>query len=335
MKSLRFLILLSLILAACNASSDDCARSDIFCVGLVTAYGRVDDHGLNQSAWEAVSQALADGFMEKADSIETIDARDRAKNIRAFAEADYDLIVTVGYSIGEDTRLAADDWPDTHFIGVDQPQTESRPNLTTIIFPEDEGGFLAGVIAANVTKTNRVAAVCEEQSIPEMWRACEGFRAGVKYASPGVLPRVVFHPGHNPDDWFNDPDWGAEQARIDARIGVDVLYAAGGNTAFGALEAAMEEGLYVIGADEDMVYQVKAPDQVIASVVKDVRSILLALVLAASQEQLPGGEFSGMYALAEGPDYARLIPPSVQGRIGQIQRGLADGSIQSGIPREP
>lgn len=335
MKSLRFLILLSLILTACNASSDDCARSDIFCVGLVTAYGKVDDHGLNQSAWEGVTQALAEGVVHKADFIETIDSRDRAKNIATFAGTDYDLIVTVGYAMGEDTRLAADDWPDTRFLGVDQPQTESRPNLATVIFPEDKGGFLAGALAAMVTKTGRVAALCEVETIPEMWRACEGFRAGLKYISPDLRPRIVYHPDHNPDDWFNDPAWGEEQALINARIGMDVLYAAGGNTALGALEAATAKGMYVIGADEDLYYQVKAADFVAGSAIKDARGIVHALVLAAATGQFTGGEFGGEYALAEAPSLARLIPPSVRERIEQVRIGLSDGSIQTGVTREP
>lgn len=329
------ILLLAISLTACSLPSNDCTSADVFCVGLVTAYGKVDDHGLNQFAWEGVSQAMADGFVDQADFIETIDSRDRAKNILTFAEAGYDLIITVGYGIGEDTHLAADEWPDIRFLGVDQPQIESRPNLTTVTFPEDQGGFLAGVIAANATKTGRVSAVCEVEDIPEMWRACEGFRAGVNYASADVLPRVVFHPDHNPDDWFNDPEWGAEQANINARIGMDVLFAAGGNTALGALDAAAQAGLYVIGADEDMYYQVKESQQVIGSVVKDAKGIVYTIVAAAAQGQLQGGEFGGTYTLVFSETLARLIPPSVQGRIEEIQRGLADGSIQTGVSREP
>lgn len=327
---------LVVLLSACSLpTAADCAQADVFCVGLVTAYGKVDDHGLNQSAWEGVTQAVEEGVVDQFEVIETADSRDRFKNIATFADAGYDLIVTVGYAIGEDTRLAADEWPDTRFLGVDQPQTESRQNLSLIVFPEDQGGFLAGALAALASQTGRVAAVCEEQAIPEMWRACEGFRAGVKAVAPDVLPRVVFHPGHSPDSWFNDPEWGAEQALINARIGMDVLFAAGGNTALGALDAAAAEGIYVIGADEDMFYQVKDSDFVIASVVKDARGIVHAFVLAAKLGQLSGGEFEGDYALARGPNLARLIPHSVQGRIDQIQRDLANGSVQTGVPREP
>jgi len=73
------------LLAACNIPiASDCARPDVFCVGLVTAYGKVDDHGMNQSTWEGVQQAQAAGLIQQADAIETIDARDRDKNVRTF-----------------------------------------------------------------------------------------------------------------------------------------------------------------------------------------------------------------------------------------------------------
>ena len=166
LKFLSALSVLAFLLAACNLPSADCARPEVFCVGLVTAYGKVDDHGLNQSAWEGVQQALSEGLIDRADFIETIDARDRAKNIHTFLDDGYDLIVTVGISMDEDTRLAADEWPDRRFIGVDQPQEEPRPNLAGLVFPEDQGGFLAGALAALTTQTGKVAALCEVESHP-------------------------------------------------------------------------------------------------------------------------------------------------------------------------
>jgi basic membrane protein A len=334
----RFVSITSIVLillSACSLPSGDCARADVFCVGLVTAYGTVDDHGLNQSAWEGVQQALNEKHVTRADFIETIDSRDRAKNIATFAEAGYDLIVTVGFAIGEDTRLAADQWPDTRFLGVDQPRQESRPNLAVITFPEDQGGFLAGALAGAVAQGGHVAALCEVETIPEMWRYCEGFRAGLQYVAPQVRARITYHPDHNPDDWFNDPAWGQDQARINLGIGMEVLFAAGGNTALGALEAASDGGMYVIGADEDLYYQVKTPEKVVNSVVKDVKTIVHTLVAAASQGQFVPGEFGGAYTLAGYHSLDTLIPPGVQARIEQIRAGLADGSIVTGVSRTP
>lgn len=336
MKITRLFSLLCLVLAACNLpSKTDCARPDVFCVGLVTAYGQVDDHGLNQSAWEGVQRALNDRLINQADVIETVDARDRAKNIAVFADAGYDLIVTVGFSIGGDTRLAADHWPATRFIGVDQPQTDPRPNLTGLVFPEDQGGFLAGALAAQVTQTQKVAAVCEEETIPEIWRYCEGFRAGVRYISATMQPRVIYHPSHNPDDWFNDAAWGQEQAASVANYGADILFAAGGSTALGALQAAAASGIYVIGADEDMFYQVDASDFVLSSTVKQAGAGVYELTRQAKTGSIPGGDYVGEFALGPYHSLGRLVLPTVRERLAFIQRGLADGSIQTGIPPKP
>jgi len=329
------LLLLSLLLAACNLSANDCARPDVFCVGLVTAYGKVDDHGLNQSAWEGVQKALADGLIAKADVIETVDARDRAKNIATFADAGYDIIVTVGFAMSEPTRLAADEWPGAAFIGVDQPQEESRPNLAGLTFPEDQGGFLAGALAAQVTRTKKIAAACEQEAIPEMWRYCEGFRAGVRYITADIRPRVIYHPDHSPDEWFNDPAWGEKQVQSFIRNGVDVAFAAGGETARGALQAAAANGIYVIGADEDMYYQVEPADFVLSSAVKQADVGVYELIRLAVTGQLPAGDFVGQYALGPARELERLIQPAVRERLEALRRGLADGSIQTGVPLNP
>jgi basic membrane protein A len=330
-------LLLALLLAACNLPSNqtDCARPEVICVGLVTAYGKVDDHGLNQSAWEGVQQALNEGLVHKADAIETIDARDRGKNIATLADAGYDILVTVSFAMGEDTRLAADEWPAALFIGVDQPQEEFIPNLTGLTFPEDQGGFLAGVLAAEATQTKRIGALCEAEIIPEMWRSCEGFRAGVYYVNPDLTPRVVYHSDHNPDDWFNDPDWGAGQISAMQNFGADILFAAGGSTALGALQTASERGIHVIGADEDLFYQVEQQDFVLSSVVKQAGEGVYELIRLAVEGKFPAGEFVGKYALASFHSLERLVLPSVRPRLEMVQRGLADGSIQTGVPREP
>ena len=332
---LSILLIFSVLLAACNLSTTDCARPEIFCVGLVTDYGKVDDHGLNQSAWEGVQQALEEGLIDQADFIETIDARDRAKNIRTFLNSGYDLIITVGYSIGEETRSAADEWADRLFIGVDQPQTESRPNLTTLVFPEDQGGFLMGALAALTTGTGKVAALCELESIPSMWRYCEGFRVGARFIDPDMRARVLYKSESATSELFNDPAWGKEQALFMLEGGVDIIFAAGGETARGALETAAARGIYVIGADEDMYHQLENMDQVISSAVKNAVAGVHALIRLAVTGQFPGGETRGEYIPGPYHSLERQVPPTIRERIEQIRISLADGSIQTGVPTEP
>lgn len=336
--SCAFALLLGLSLAACNlpfVSSLDCKRPDVFCVGLVTADGKVDDHGLNQSAWEGVRQALDEGLIDNADFIETIDARDRAKNIQVFLLDGYDLIVTVGISMEDDTRLAADEWPDRQFVGVDQPQEEAVPNLAGLVFPEDQGGFLAGALAALATQTGKVAALCEVESLPSMWRYCEGFRAGVRHANPDMRARVLYKDEGGTGELFNDPDWGGKQALFFLDSGVDILFAAGGETARAALDFAAARSVYVIGADEDLYYQLEHADFVLSSAVKEAGMGVYGLIKLALVGQFPIGETRGQYALGPYHSLERQILPTVRDRLEQIRLGLADGSIQTGVPPEP
>ena len=87
-------------------ASDDCSSPDLFCVGLVTDVGEIDDKSFNQSAWEGVERA-AEELGAQVDYIETGDAKDYDANIGLFAQNGYDVIVTVGFALGEATAIAA------------------------------------------------------------------------------------------------------------------------------------------------------------------------------------------------------------------------------------
>ena len=92
------------------AAEADCASADVFCVGLVTDVGEIDDKSFNQSAWEGVQKAGTD-LGAKVEYIETGDAKDYATNIELFANNSYDVIVTVGFALTEATAQAAATYP--------------------------------------------------------------------------------------------------------------------------------------------------------------------------------------------------------------------------------
>ena len=122
-------------------------------IGLVTDVGRVNDRSFNQSAWEGVKQAGTALGLTEGDGfkyIETQDAKEYADNIQQFVDAGYNVIVTVGFALGEATAKAAAENPDIYFIGVDQFQGDALPNLTGLVFHEDQAGFLAGALAAQL-----------------------------------------------------------------------------------------------------------------------------------------------------------------------------------------
>ncbi|MBN1580893.1 MAG: BMP family ABC transporter substrate-binding protein, partial [Anaerolineae bacterium] len=212
---MRKIVILSLILvmllfplAACTGSKEpDCSKDDVFCVGLVTDVGKVDDKSFNQSAWEGVQKAEKElGAIIKY--IETTDSKDYAKNIAQFGDASYDVIVTVGFGMAEATAIAGPQYPNVKFIGVDQFQEAIVDNVVGLNFPEDQSGFLAGALAAMMTKSGKIGAVLGTDAVPPVWRFGEGYRAGAQYVNPDIEVNVVYHNDVGFDKTFTDPEWG-------------------------------------------------------------------------------------------------------------------------------
>src|SRR5690349_12383161 len=141
--------------AAAATTAPAAAGAKTLRVGLVTDVGKVDDKSFNQSAWEGV-QCAQKNLKADVKFIETTDPKDYAKNIDQFAQDNYDVIVTVGFGLGEDTVAEAKKYPNIKFIGVDQAQTDTVTNLAGLIFDEDKSGYLAGYLAGSLTKSNTV-----------------------------------------------------------------------------------------------------------------------------------------------------------------------------------
>ena len=231
--AITLVLLIGLLVPGCASKSLDCTRPEVFCVGLVTEVGRRDDRGYNQAAWEGIQQAKAGGVVNSIASIETVDARDYEANISVFAKAGYDAIVTVGTAASDATIAAAGQYPDIYIIGVDQRQPEgqvSLPNLAWLVFPEDQIGYLAGALAASMTQSGQVGAVCGSDAWLPMQGYCEGFRLGAAYINPDVNVTVVYHNEVGLDQTFSDPEWGAKTADTLIDSGVDVIFGVGGTT---------------------------------------------------------------------------------------------------------
>lgn len=247
-----FLTIMMIGLASC-AQSSDCFQVDVFCAALVTDTQGIEDQGMNQDTWVGLQQAQTEGIVQRVEFIESIDSRDYEKNIAYFADLGFDTIFTVGAGMDDETLRAADLYLDTVFVGMDQPQSESRPNLISITFPEDQMGFVAGALAARISETQIVGAVCETSGIDSQWRYCEGFRAGVFFVNEllgkNVKASVVYREEGDREKIFLDEVWGAETAQSLIQRGADVIFAVGGATGQGALQAAAEAGVQTIGSE--------------------------------------------------------------------------------------
>ncbi len=341
-----FMLLLGLMLVACGggdepaaegeatggeAAEGDCSSEDVLCIGLVTDVGQVDDKSFNQAAWEGAQQAAAELGAQKIEYVETQDAKDYAANIDLFANDNYDVIVTVGFAMGEATVEAAGKYPDIDFIGVDQFQVEAADNLSGLMFHEDHSGYLAGVLAALLTETDTVAAVLGTDLVPPVVAFKEGFEAGAASINPDINIMSTYHPG-GLDVAFTDPEWGATTAKQALDQGADVLFAAGGNTGNGALiEVAGTEGAWCIGVDSDQWETIpEAHPCLVSSAMKLITPGVVDLVKMANDGELPAGNFYGDAQLAPFHDHEDAVSQEIKDTLEEVAAGLKDGSISTG-----
>lgn len=334
-------VLLPILLVApgCTPVSLDCTQPEVFCVGLVTDVGRRDDRAYNQAAWEGIHQAKSDGVADWTASIETIDARDYEENIRVFAEAGYDVIVTVGYDSSAATYAAAGQYSNIYFIGADQRQSENQnslPNLVWLVFPEDQLGFLAGALAAAMTQTGQVGAVCGSDAWLPMKSYGDGFIAGALYINPDVKTTVTYHNDVGLDETFTDPVWGAATANSLVDSGADIIFGVGGTTGSSTLVAAVTRGAYAIGADIDQYYALPvAASRLYTSVVKLIAPRIAELITMAKDAQndiaaFPSGNYMGQVGLAPYHELGPSIPEEVRLRMDELVQALLSGEIQTG-----
>jgi basic membrane protein A len=307
-------------------------------IGLVTDVGRVNDRSFNQSAWEGVKQAGAELGLTEGEGykyIETQDSKDYADNIQQFVDAGYSVIVTVGFALGEATATAAKANPDTMFIGVDQFQGEALPNVIGLIFHEDQSGFLAGALAAQLTKTGTIAAVLGTDLVPPVVAFKEGYELGAKYIKPDIKLISTYHPGEI-SQAFVDPEWGAATAKQALDQGADVIFGAGGMTGNGALQevasaASGGKEVWCIGVDTDQWETLEAAHPcLVSSAMKLITPGIVEIVKQIKDGKAQGGNYFGGAGLAPFHDFDSKLDQAIKDKLTEIDKGLKDGSLKTG-----
>ena len=338
---LALVMVAALLLPACAPAAPDCASDELFCVGLVTDVGKIDDKSFNQSTWEGVQMAKEEGIANQVQYIETVDAKDYDKNIATFADENYDVIVTVGFALGEATNAAAVKYPDVDFIGVDQFQaweydgddSTNIANVAGLNFPEDNAGFLVGALAAMMSESGKIGSVCGTDAVPPVWRFGEGYRAGAAYIDPEVEVFVVYHNDVGFDKTFTDPEWGAATANSMIDQGADVIFGAGGKTGNGAVTAAAQRGVYAVGVDTDQYYTLpEAAPRMLSSAMKLLDTGTLGLIKLSKEGNFPSGNYFGDAGYAPFHDLENDVPAEVKAKMEEINAGLLDGSITTDVP---
>ncbi|MBX3096133.1 MAG: BMP family ABC transporter substrate-binding protein [Fimbriimonadaceae bacterium] len=296
-------------------------KADIL-VGIVFDKGGRGDQSFNDSAFRGIQRAEKElGITMKAVDSKT-DA-DYETNIRAMAEAEADLVIGVGYAMKNAIDDVAKEFPDTKFALVDS--VSDLPNVRSVLFKEEEGSFLAGYLAAKVSKTKKVGFVGGKDG--ELIRKFyAGYAAGVKYANAGV---EVLPPKFT-DDWDNQ-DIAKAAANVLYGNGADIVYHAAGRAGLGVIAAAKDKNLLAIGVDSNQDHIAKG--NVLTSMIKRVDESVFQTI-----QDVQGGTFTpgikvydlagGGVGLSEFEFTQEMVTPDMQKGLDEIEKLIVNGTLK-------
>ena len=321
--------------------SSSCAKT--YKVGLVTDVGKLSDKSFNFDSFNGVLDAQADSSLcVQGKAIESSVEADYPKNIQTFLDAGYDMIVTVGFKLGDATIKAAKANPNVKFAMVDfadfaELGKPTHPaNLVGLTFKEDQPGFLAGALAGLMTQTNVIGAVAGLVTVPPVVNYVKGYTAGAKYTNPKVKVLTIYQPESGAKD-FNDPDWGKQQAITFFGQNADIIFGVGGNTGNGGLIAAKEKGKMCIGVDVDQFVSYPDVDScLITSAQKHLRQAVKTAIANMVQNSWKSGLLTfditnDGIGLAPYHDWDSKISADIKAKITDTEAKLKDGSLKTGV----
>jgi basic membrane protein A and related proteins len=310
----------------------------------VTDTGGIDDQSFNATAWKGIEDAMTELDVE-GKYLESQQQTDYEKNINAFIEDGCDIIVTVGFLLGDATAAMAEANPDQKFSIVDFAYDPGYDNVLGQVFNTQEAAFLAGYVAAAVSKTGKVGTFGGIQ-IPPVTVFMDGYALGVEYYNKekGANVEVLGWDPYTATGLFTgnfeSTDDGRTMGESLMDEGADVIMPVAGPVGFGTAAAAQERGnVYIIGVDSD--WYLTAPDYkdiVLTSVLKKMDVTTLDAIKTAMDGTFAGGVTvgtleNGGVGLAPFHDLESLVPTDVTAELETIKAGIIDGSL-SAVPGE-
>ncbi len=310
-------------------------------VGLVTDTDGVKDNAFNQLAWEGIQKASQEMGLQ-AKFIESGQPDDYENNIEALASEGYTVIFTIGASMGDATASKAKQYPKIKFAIVDNAYAISGlANVTSLMFAEDQAAFLAGVLAAGMSRSGFVCSVSSIRT-PASDRSVKNFHGGAVWQA-GPKMKVMNNyinlqttdenvPNHT------DSTQGKETALGLIGNGCDVVFGVGGKAVSGVLLAARDNNLPAIGADVDQYNtDPEVQSALISSAMKNVDVAVYNYLKTVADGSVKAGISAntlqnGGVGLAPFHDWESKIPAELKAQIQKASDGIKDGSIKTDLP---
>ena len=280
---------LSLILAVgvfgCS-KTDTSIENDSLKICLVLDEGGANDQSFNQSAIEGLYRAK-DNYDIEVSYIESKSEAEYFQNVETAVDQENDLVVAVGYKFAEEIEEASKVYPNQKFAIIDGSYENTPSNVTSILFNEEEAGYSVGLVASQMTKTNKVAFL-GGYDIPSVTNFYKGYEKAIKEVNPNM--EVICQYANS----FTDSAKGKAMAQQLIKDGYDTIFSAGGGVNNGVWEACVENNKMAIGVDMPSSQYSPA---IITSALKNVGTGLELTIKDLVDDNFKGGTKT-VYSLA-------------------------------------
>ena len=261
-KKMKSLLLVTLVVGGtvvgCGKSTDN--AEDKTKVTLVLSTGGVNDQSFNQSAWEGAKEAEKELGVEVS-YLESKSDSEYIQNIETAIDNDSDLVIGVGFQMGDAIKEVAEAYPEQNFAIIDSTYEEIPENVRPILFNEEQAGYAVGLIASQMTKTGTVGFI-GGIDIPSCSNFGVGFKKAIEEENKNNKVLVQY------TNSFTDAAKGRVVAEQMVKDGADILFMASGGGNNGILEVAKENNIKAIGVDMPNNYL--SPEHIITSALKNV-----------------------------------------------------------------
>lgn len=316
-------VLLLVLLSSYGGAWGSSGSERVLYVGMILARGGLGDRSFNDSAYAGLMESQK-RFGIRFETADFTSEEANLEALRHFARQEYDLIIGVGFEHVVNIGAVAEEFPDGNFASIDA--VVEGNNVASIIYREQEGDFLMGVLAAMLTESKKVGFI-GGMDIPIIRRIESGFMQGVAYQDSGV--EVVSDLAGT----FVDPEVGKSLALAQYAAGVDLIYNGAGRTGLGIIEAAKETDKLTIGTSGDQRYL--APGNVVGNRPKRVDTAVLMLVNEVRKGKFTAGTRSlGLKeeGLSLGPFDKNLVTNVILKRLQLLKQQIIAGEIVIEVP---
>lgn len=282
------------------------------------------DKSFNEAAYNGAEKFKKETGVAYVE-FEVSNASQREQALRRFAEDGRNPIVMAGFAWEDALKAVAKDYPDLNFAIIDD--AVDLPNVRSLVFKENEGSYLVGILAAMASKSKKVGFI-GGMDIPLIRKFECGYVGGAK--SAGATDVIQNMTGDTPAAW-NDPAKGGEIAKTQIDQGADVVYAAAGGTGVGVLQAAADAGKLGIGVDSNQ--NGLQPGKVLTSMMKRVDVAVYNTFMDGKNGTFKGG-LENLGLKEGGVDYAMddnnkaLVTDEMKAAVEKAKADIIAGKVQ-------